>query len=58
MKIKFEISRTNRSKTPCPYGFIDGYEGTIKKVGTYACADCVHHLSQDNEKRFVECDAE
>lgn len=58
MKIKFEISRTNRSKTPCPYEFRGGYEGMTKRVGSYACHDCVHHLSQDNEKRFVECDAE
>lgn len=36
MKIKFEVSRTNRSKTTCPYGYIDGYEGSTKKVGSYA----------------------
>ena len=58
MKIKFEISRTNRSKTPCPYEFIDGYEGTIKKVGSYVCHDCMHFVSVNLEKREVECNAE
>lgn len=58
MKIKFEVSRTNRSKTDCPYGYIDGYEGSIKKVGSYACSDCINHVSQDNYNMVVECDAE
>jgi hypothetical protein len=58
MKIRFEVSRTNRSKTECPYGYIDGYEGTTKKVGSYACHDCMHFVSVDLEKREVECNAE
>ena len=55
MKIKFEVSRTNRSKTPCPYEYIDEYEGTIKKVGSYACHDCKNFVSVDLEKREVDC---
>ena len=55
MKIKFEVSRANRSKTTCPYGYIDGYEGTTKKVGSYACHDCMNFVSVDLEKREVEC---
>jgi hypothetical protein len=55
MKIKFEVSRTNRSKTPCPYGNINGYEGTTKKVGSYACHDCMHFVSVDLERQEVEC---
>ena len=55
MKIKFEVSRTNRSKTDCPYGYINDYEGTIKKVGSYACHDCKNFVSVDLEKREVEC---
>jgi hypothetical protein len=58
MKIKFDVSRTNRSKTTCPYEYIDGYEGTIKKVGSYACHDCMHFVSVDLKKREVECNAE
>ena len=58
MKIKFEVSRTNRSKTDCPYGYIDGYEGTIKKVGSYACHDCKNFVNVDLEKREVECKAD
>jgi len=58
MKISFEISRTNRSKTPCPYGYINGYEGTTKKVGSYACHYCMHFVSVDIEKREVECKAD
>lgn len=58
MEIKFEFSRTNRSKTQCPYGYIDGYEGKVKKVGSYACHDCMHFVSVDLEKREVECKAE
>ena len=56
MKIKFEVSRANRSKTPCPYEYIDGYEGTIKKVGSYACHDCKNFVSVDLEKLEIECD--
>lgn len=58
MKINFEVSRTNRSKTDCPYGYINGYEGTTKKVGSYACHDCIHFVSVDLEKREVECKAD
>ena len=58
MKIKFEVSRTNRCKTKCPYEFRDGYEGTTKKVGSYACHDCMHFVSVDLERREVECKAE
>lgn len=58
MKIKFEISRTNRCKTPCPHGFIDGYEGTTKLVGSYGCHDCMHFVSVDLENREVECRAD
>lgn len=58
MTIRFEVSRTNRSKTPCPYEFIDGYEGTTKKVGSYACHDCMYFISVDLEKREVECKAD
>lgn len=58
MTIKFEVSRTNRSKTPCPYEFRDGYEGTIKKVGSYACHDCMHFIGIDLDKREVECNAD
>ena len=58
MKIKFEASRTNRSKTDCPYGYIEGYEGTTKKVGSYACHDCKDFVSIDLEKREVECNAD
>lgn len=58
MKISFEITRTNRSKTECPYGYIDGYEGKVKKVGSYACHDCMHFVSVDLEKREVECKCE
>lgn len=58
MKIKFEVSRTNKSKTLCPYGYIDGYEGTVKKVGSYACHDCMHFVSVDLDKREVECKAD
>ena len=56
MKIKFDVSRTNRSKTDCPYGYINGYDGSIKKVGSYACSDCMHFVSVDLEKMEVECD--
>ena len=56
MKIRFEVSRTNRSKTECPYGYINGYEGSTKKVGSYACHDCVNFISVDLEKREVDCD--
>lgn len=58
MKIKFEVSRTNRSKTDCPYGYINGYEGTTKKVGSYVCHDCKHFVSVDLEKQEVECNAD
>ena len=58
MKISFEITRTNRSMTECPYGYIDGYEGKVKKVGSYACHDCMHFVSVDLEKREVECKCE
>lgn len=58
MKIKFDVSRTNRSKTDCPYGYIDRYVGTIKKVGTYACRDCKNFVGVDWEKREVECKAD
>ena len=58
MKIKFEVSRTKRSKTDCPYEYIDGYEGRIKKVGSYACHDCKNFVSVDLEKREVERNAD
>lgn len=58
MKIKFDVSRSNRSKTECPYGYIDGYEGLTKKVGSYACHDCMHFVSVDLEKMEVECNAD
>ena len=58
MKIKFEISKTNKCKTDCPYGYMDGYEGSTKKVGSYACHDCMHFVSVDLEKREVECKAD
>lgn len=55
MKIKFDVSRTNRSKTECPYGYINGYEGITKKVGSYACHDCFHFVSIDTDKNTIEC---
>jgi hypothetical protein len=58
MKIRFEVSRANRSKTDCPYGYTNGYEGSTKKVGSYACHDCMHFVSVDLEKREVECKAD
>ena len=56
--LKFEVSRTNRIKTPCHCGYIDGYEGTIKKVGSYACHDCKDFVSVDLDRLEVECNAD
>lgn len=58
MKIKFETTDENECLTDCPYGYIDGYEGTTKKVGSYACHDCLNFVSVDLEKREVECKAD
>lgn len=54
MKIRFE-TEGRYAITDCPYGYINGYEGTTKKVGSYACSDCINFVSQDNEKKEVEC---
>lgn len=46
------------SKTYCPYGNINGYEGTTKKVGSNSCHDCMHFISSNLEKMEVECNAD
>lgn len=58
MKIRFEVSRRNRCKTDCPYGYIDGYEGTTKKVGTYPCRYCMNFVGIDTKNKEVEFKAD
>lgn len=58
MKIKFETEYECHCTTPCPYGFMDGYTGELKKVGSNACSDCTHFKSIDLENNEVECKAD
>lgn len=55
MKIKFETEDDCYCVTQCPYGFIDGYTGEPKKVGSNSCADCFHFVSTDIVNNFIEC---
>lgn len=58
MKIQYDVEHECFCTTPCPYGYINGYEGSTKKVGSYACHDCKNFVSVDLEKREVECKAD
>lgn len=55
MKIKFETEDERYCVTPCQYGFIDGYTGEPKKVGSNGCYDCKYCKSIDSENNEVDC---
>ena len=56
MKIKFEHNE-GYCLTPCPFGMINEYSdlGDVKLVGSNACSDCIHFVSNDFEENLVEC---
>lgn len=58
MKIQFKTEYEWYCTTPCPYGFLDGFTGDVKKVGSNSCSDCKHFVDIDNENNIIECDYE
>lgn len=58
MPITMRIHYTHENghcMTPCPYGVHCGYTGEPKLVGSYACADCMHFVTDSFEENWVEC---